>query len=64
MNVLWTIIATIFAFLAGGLLTWITTQFLLKSRRDKMLVEAEKEIEVMKKNKMLEVKEKFIQLKS
>jgi len=59
-----TIIATIFAFLAGGLLTWIITQILLKSRRDKMLIEAEKEIEVMRKNKMLEVKEKFIQLKS
>ena len=60
----WTIIATIIAFLTGGLLTWIITRILLKSRRDKMLVEAEKEIEVMKKNKMLEVKEKFIQLKA
>ena len=63
MNVV-TIIATSFAFLAGGLLTWIITRILMKSKRDKLLVEAEKEIEVMKKNKLLEVKEKFIQLKS
>jgi ribonuclease Y len=37
---------------------------LSKSRRKKMLKDAERENEVMKKNKMLEVKEKFIQLKA
>jgi ribonuclease Y len=35
-----------------------------RSRREKMLKDAEKETEVMKKNKMLEVKEEFIQLKA
>jgi len=63
MNV-WTIIAILIAFIAGGLLTWFVTGVLLKSRREKILLEAEKETEVMKKNKMLEVKEKFIQLKA
>ena len=60
----WSIIAIMIAFLAGGLLTWIISQTLLKSKRDKILLEAEKETEVMKKNKLLEVKEKFIQLKA
>ena len=58
------IIAIIIAFLAGGLLTWFITRVLLKSKREKILLDAEKESEVIKKNKMLEVKEKFIQLKS
>ena len=63
MNVL-TIIEIIFAFLLGGLLTWFVAGVLVKTRRQKMLIEAERESEVMKKNKMLEVKEKFIQLKA
>ena len=58
------IIAILIAFLVGGLLTWFVTGVLLKSRREKILLEAEKDTEVMKKNKMLEVKEKFIQLKA
>ena len=63
MNVLMIIAITI-AFIVGGLLTWVITRVLLKSRREKMLLEAEKDADVMKKNKMLEVKEKFIQLKA
>ena len=60
----WNIIAIITALITGGLLTWFIMQVLLKSRREKILLEAEKESEVLKKNKMLEVKEKFIQLKA
>ena len=37
---------------------------LLKSKYDSVLQEAEKEAEVIKKNKMLEVKEKFLHLKA
>lgn len=58
------IIAVIIGFIVGGLLTWIVTRIFWKSRQEKMLREAEMETEVMKKNKMLEVKEKFIQLKA
>jgi ribonuclease Y len=58
------IIAIIIAFLAGGLLTWFILQTILKSKRDKILIEAERETEAMKKSKLLEVKEKFIQLKA
>ena len=39
-------------------------RFLLKSRYDSVLREAEKEAEVIKKNKLLEVKEKFLHLKA
>ena len=60
----WNIVAIIVAFIIGGLLTWIIARMLSKSRHEKMLQDAEKETEVMKKNKMLEVKEKFIQLKA
>ena len=58
------IIISILTFLLGGLIVWLTMRFLLKSRYDSMLREAEKEAEVIKKNKLLEVKEKFIHLKA
>ena len=60
----WNIIAIIAAFIVGGLLTWIIVRLLSKSRYEKRIKTAERETEVMKKNKMLEVKEKFIQLKA
>ncbi len=58
------IILPIAAFLVGGLLVWIGTRFLFKSKYDSILQEAEKEAEVIKKNKLLEVKEKFLHLKA
>jgi ribonuclease Y len=58
------IIAIIAAFITGGLLTWFITRALSKSRHEKRQKEIERETDVMKKNKMLEVKEKFIQLKA
>lgn len=54
----------IIAFAVGGLSTWLLMALLAKSRRKALLIEMEKETEVMKKNKMLEVKEKFLQLKA
>jgi len=59
-----TIIISILTFLIGGFLVWIGTRFVFKSKYDGILKEAEKEAEVMKKNKLLEVKEKFLHLKS
>ena len=58
------IISSIVALLIGGLLTWLSMRFLLKSKYDSVLREAEKEAEVIKKNKLLEVKEKFLHLKA
>jgi ribonuclease Y len=52
------------AFILGGLATWFITRVLLKSRVERILSNVEKETEVIRKNKMLEVKEKFIHLKA
>ena len=58
------IIIPIVTFIIGGLLAWLGMRFFLKSKYDSVLQEAEKEAEVIKKNKMLEVKEKFLHLKA
>ena len=43
---------------------WLIMRFFLKSKYNSVLQEAEKESDVIKKNKMLEVKEEFIRLKA
>ena len=58
------IIISFVALLVGGILTWVGMRFLFKSRYKTILQEAEKDAEVIKKNKLLEVKEKFIHLKA
>ncbi|MDR3252881.1 MAG: ribonuclease Y [Tannerella sp.] len=58
------ILFIIAGFVTGVLLMWFLLRFLLKSQRVKKLAELEKETDVMKKNKMLEVKEKFLELKA
>ena len=59
-----TIIISLVAFLIGGGLVWFVMKVLLKSRYEAVIREAEKESEVMKQKKLLEVKEKFLHLKS
>ncbi|MDR1356761.1 MAG: ribonuclease Y [Tannerellaceae bacterium] len=55
---------SIATFLIGGTATWMLMRFVVKARYENILKEAEKEAEVIKKNKLLEVKEKFLHLKS
>ena len=43
---------------------WFVMRVLMKSRYDAVIREAEKESEVMKQKKLLEVKEKFLHLKA
>ncbi len=58
------IIATAIAcFIVGGVLSYILFRYALKSKYDNVLKEAETEAEVIKKNKLLEVKEKFLNKK-
>lgn len=58
------IIATAIAcFIVGGVLSYILFRYVLKSKYDNVLKEAETEAEVIKKNKLLEVKEKFLNKK-
>ena len=54
------VIFTVVAFLVGGAISYAFFKFGLKSRYDKIIKEAETEAEVIKKNKLLEVKEKFL----
>jgi ribonuclease Y len=50
-------------FLAGGLVAWFAISQALKSRSRKIIREAEAEAEVIRKDKILQAKEKFLHLK-
>lgn len=58
------IIIGILAFLGGSIGAWVLTQTALKSRAAKIVKEAEYEAEVIKKEKNLQAKEKFLQMKA
>ena len=64
MSWIWMIVA----FVAGGVIAALVVAAMNKAtqakRREEMQRDMERETDVMKKNKMLEVKEKFIQLKA
>jgi ribonuclease Y len=59
-----TIVASIVCLLLGGTLSYVMFRYALKSKYDSILKEAETEAEVIKKNKLLEVKEKFLNKKA
>jgi len=59
-----TLIFIIGAFLGGGILAGVVLRFVTNTRYKNIIKEAEAEAEVLRKNKMLEVKEKFLSLKS
>ena len=50
-------------FFTGGLVTWFVISQALKSRSRKIIREAEAEAEVIRKDKILQAKEKFLHLK-
>lgn len=59
-----TIVVSIACFIVGGFASYTFFKHGLKSKYDKILKEAETEAEVIKKNKLLEVKEKFLNKKA
>ena len=59
-----TIVASIACFIVGGILSYVLFRYGLKAKYDNVLKEAETEAEVIKKNKLLEVKEKFLNKKA
>ena len=59
-----TIVVSIACFIVGGFASYMFFKHGLKSKHDKILKEAETEAEVIKKNKLLEVKEKFLNKKA
>ncbi|MDD2612032.1 MAG: ribonuclease Y [Bacteroidales bacterium] len=58
------IVLIIGALIVGGILSALGLRFVTNARFKNIIKEAEAEAEVIKKNKMLEVKEKFLSLKS
>ena len=59
-----TIVVSIACFLIGGFASYLFFKHGLKSKYDSILKDAEAEAEVIKKNKLLEVKEKFLNKKA
>ena len=57
-------IASIICFIVGGILSYVFFKYGLKAKYDNILKEEETEAEVIKKNKLLEVKEKFLNKKA
>jgi ribonuclease Y len=62
-NILLIIIALI-SLAAGGIITYLFHLMILRNRSTNIVKEAEAEAEVIKKDKILQAKEKFLQLKS
>ena len=59
-----TIVVSIACFIVGGFASYMFFKHGLKSKYDSILKEAETEAEVIKKNKLLEVKEEFLNKKA
>lgn len=59
-----TIVYILLSFVGGSALAGVMLRYVTNTRYQKMMKEAEAEAEVIRKNKMLEVKEKFLSLKS
>jgi len=57
------IIYAVIGLLAGGGVTFVTQQSLLKTKSQKLIKDAEQEAERIKKEKMLQAKENFLKLK-
>ncbi|NDW18034.1 ribonuclease Y [Dysgonomonas sp. 216] len=58
------IIIGVIAFVLGGILTWVILNSVSNSKYKRLINEAERESDVIKKNKLLEVKEQALQMKS
>ena len=54
----------IIAVIGGGVTGWLANFMIIKSKGNKIIIRAKEEAETLKKGKLLEVKEKFINLKA
>ena len=59
-----TIIAAVVGLILGGVLGYIMFRYILKQKYNQMMKEAETQAETIKKDKLLEVKEKFLNKKA
>ncbi|MCR4612847.1 MAG: ribonuclease Y [Bacteroidaceae bacterium] len=59
-----TIIAAVVGLILGGILGYVMFRYILKQKYNQTMKEAESQAETIKKNKLLEVKEKFLNKKA
>ncbi|MDO4993587.1 MAG: ribonuclease Y [Bacteroidales bacterium] len=59
-----TIIAAVVGLILGGILGYVMFRYILKQKYNQTMKEAENQAETIKKNKLLEVKEKFLNKKA
>ena len=64
MNIIVAIIAIVAALVLGGVCGFLIFRFVIKGKYNEMVSAAQKEAEVIKEKKLLEVKEKFLNKKS
>ena len=64
MNLIFVIIIGLTSFLAGGFIAYFVWQKVLKKRNENIIQDAKSEADVIKKEKILQAKEKFFELKS
>ena len=64
MEIVFIIVALAVGLLIGGIGQYLIIKFGLKAKRERIIDDARKEAEVIKKNKLLEVKEKFLNKKA
>ena len=64
MNVSILILLTLSGLIVGGVVSFLIFKNNLKKQSNSLLLEAKKEAEQIKKDKILQAKEKFIELKS
>lgn len=58
------IILIVIAFISGCVITYVLVRTALKKRSNRIITEAESEAEMIRKDKILQAKEKFLQLKT
>lgn len=59
-----TIIGLILSFVIGAIVSFFLWQLMLRKRRDKIIIDGKAEVEVLRKEKILQAKEKFLELKN
>ena len=64
MDLILAIVLITTAFILGCVITYILVKTALKSRSERIITDAENEAEMIKKDKILQAKEKFLQLKT
>src|SRR5512146_2915609 len=64
MDILTILIMIVSGIVVGGLITWTVLRRTMERKRDMLLKESMEKAEVIKKDKILQAKEKFLQLKA